>query len=522
MTTGQHLYSWFADSAERFGDRRALEAGAEHLTYEDLRALGENIAAGLLADLGEVPLRAGLVTGRNVLTYASYLALQRLGSTVVPLSPAAPFERNRLIAETAGLDVVVGPHGSAEVAGVPRHVPAPGGGPVAALPEEPAGGPDDPAYILFTSGSTGVPKGVPVSHRNVSAYLGQVTGAFGTGPDSRLSGTFDLTFDLSVFDMFTAWGSGAALVLPSPRDLLTPVRWAAARELTHWFSVPSVVSLAHRMRELRPNRLPALRWSLFCGEPLTRQQAAWWARAAPASTLANLYGPTELTISCTAYVLPARPEQWPLTSNDTVPIGELHPGLEHLVLDERGWPAETGELVVRGPQRFAGYLDRAENSGRFVAPDPADGAVGGAGGAGLTDGHWYRTGDRVTREDGRLVHLGRLDQQVKVNGYRVELGEVEAALRAGPGVTDAVVVALPQPGGDTVLRAACSAFGADADALLSGLRTRLPPYMVPRSVTVLDRLPAQRQRKAGPLGRRGDRRGRAALPITPLSIGPAS
>ncbi|RMB83423.1 AMP-binding protein [Streptomyces shenzhenensis] len=489
MTSSQHLYTWFADSAARFGDRRALETGAEHLTYTELRALCEGIAAGLLADLGAVPRRAGLMTGRGVLAYASYLALQRLGSTVVPLSPGAPSERNRRIAETAGLDVVVGPPGPAEVAGVPWHVPAPGGGPVTALPKEPAGGPDDPAYLLFTSGSTGVPKGVPVSHRNVSAYLGHVTGAFGTGPDSRLSGTFDLTFDLSVFDMFTAWGSGAALVVPAARDLLTPVRWAAGRDLTHWFSVPSVVSLAHRMRELRPGRLPTLRWSLFCGEPLTRQQAEWWARAAPASTLANLYGPTELTISCTAYVLPADPGLWPLTGNDTVPIGELHPGLEHLVLDERGRPATTGELVVRGAQRFAGYLDRAENSGRFVAPDPADGAVGGAGGPDLTEGHWYRTGDRVTREDGRLVHLGRLDQQVKVNGYRVELGEVEAALRARPGVTDAVVVALSQPGGDTVLRAACSAVAADADALLAELRTRLPSYMVPRSVTVLDRLP---------------------------------
>ncbi|MGW3953922.1 AMP-binding protein [Streptomyces sp. NPDC004752] len=500
MTSSQHLYSWFADSVARFGDRRALEAGAEHLTYEDLRGLCEGIAAGLLVDLKEVPRRAGLATGRDVLTYASYLALQRLGSTVVPLSPAAPSERNRRIAESAGLDVVVGPPGWAGVAGVPRYVPAPGGGPVAALPKEPVGGPDDPAYILFTSGSTGVPKGVPVSHRNVSAYLGHVTGAFDTGPGSRLSGTFDLTFDLSVFDMFTAWGSGAALVVPSGRDLLTPVRWAAERELTHWFSVPSVVSLAHRMRELRPGRLPTLRWSLFCGEPLTRQQAKWWAGAAPASTLANLYGPTELTISCAAYVLPARPEQWPLTSNDTVPIGELHPGLEHLVLDELGRAAATGELVVRGAQRFAGYLDRAENTGRFVAPDPAAGVVGGAGGPeptdgaggpGPTEGHWYRTGDRVTHEDGRLVHLGRLDQQVKVNGYRVELGEVEAALRARPGVTDAVVVALSRPGGDTVLRAACSAVGAvpDADALLNDLRTRLPGYMVPRSVTVLDRLP---------------------------------
>ncbi|MFJ8275766.1 AMP-binding protein [Streptomyces griseoviridis] len=490
MTTDQHLYTWFADCADRFGDHPALEAGDTRLTYDELRALAEDIAAGLLADLGDVPRRAGLLSGRGILTYASYLALQRLGSTVVPLSAAAPAERNRRIVDAAALDVVVGQPGQKAVDGVRRHAPAPGGGPLTALPKEPAGGPDDQAYILFTSGSTGTPKGVPITHRNVSWYLAHLTDAFPTGPGSRASATFDLTFDLSVHDMFTTWGTGAALVVPSPRDLLTPVRWAAERELTHWFSVPSAVSLAHRMRELRPGRLPRLRRSLFCGEPLTRQQALWWAEAAPASTLANLYGPTELTISCAAHILPGDPESWPPTSNDTVPIGVLHPGHDHLILDERGRPAPTGELVVRGPQRFAGYLEPAENAGRFRHPDPAREPLGpDDDGARPSEGHWYRTGDRVTHEDGRLVHLGRLDHQVKVNGYRVELGEIEAALRAQPGVTDAVVVALAEPRGDTALRAACAATGADPDTLLAGVRDRLPPYMVPRTVTVLARLP---------------------------------
>lgn len=122
-------------------------------------------------------------------------------------------------------------------------------------------------------------------------------------PGSRVSQTFDLTFDLSVFDMFTAWGGGATLVVPSREDLLAPVRFVAEKRLTHWFSVPSMVSYAQRLRSLRPGSMPTLRWSLFCGEPLTTHQATAWQRAAPGGVVENLYGPTELTISCAEYRL---------------------------------------------------------------------------------------------------------------------------------------------------------------------------------------------------------------------------
>lgn len=341
------------------------------------------------------------------------------------------------------------------------------------------GAPSDLAYILFTSGSTGVPKGVPVLQSNADAFLRHVVPAQGAGPGARLSQTFDLTFDPSVFDMFCAWGSGATLVVPDRTELMAPVRFAARRELTHGNSVPSLVSLARHLRQLRSGSLPALRRSVFCGEPLTLQQAAAWRLAAPHSAVENAYGPTELTVTCTAHRLTGEPGAWPGTPNGTVPIGRPHPGLEALVRD--------GELCLRGPQRFPGYLDPADNAGRFLAPDgaPRDPATP------LGDDHWYRTGDRVAvLPDGGYLHQGRLDHQVQVNGYRVELGEVEAALREQSGVTEAAVIAVANAGGGTELAAACSGPVADrAAALTEALRARLPGCMVPATLTVLDALP---------------------------------
>ncbi|MFJ4950944.1 amino acid adenylation domain-containing protein [Streptomyces sp. NPDC088760] len=482
------LYAWFEASAARYGDHTALEVGTDHLTYRELRDLAGRIAGSLVAAQGTVPRTAGLAATRSVRSYAAYLALQRLGTAVVPLAPAAPRERNARIAAAAALDVLLTDDPSVRAGDVPSF-PLDRVSPAAGAAEPPRGDPhpQDTAYVLFTSGSTGVPKGVPITHRNVCTYLAHVREQYAPQPGSRLSQTFDLTFDLSVFDMFAAWAGGATLVVPTQQDLFAPVRWAADRRLTHWFSVPSLVSYAKRMRSLRPGALPDLRWSLFCGEPLTLQQADAWATAAPGSTLANLYGPTELTISCAAYVQPRDPAARPATANGTVPIGTVHPALEHLVVDESGRPATTGELLVRGPQRFPGYLDPADNTGRFASFD-GDRAVPVSVAEGPGEEHWYRTGDRVTRAEGNLVHLGRLDQQVKVRGYRVELGEVEAALRGQPGVHDAVAVTVEGPGGDLVIEAVCTGT-ASADDLVRALHAELPAYMVPRSVTRWDELP---------------------------------
>lgn len=481
------LYDWFARSAAEFGDEDALEAGGRTLTYTALRDLSDRVAARLLAAAdGHPPARIGLLASRTVTAYAGYLAVLRAGATVVPLNPEHPAGRVAAVTRSAALDLVLtDTPGAGEGLPVPVLTLAPdaldevASDPRPDLPA-PRTTPDDLAYIIFTSGSTGTPKGVPLTHRNISANLAVMAGRYGVGPGSRLSQTFELTFDASVHDLFVAWAGGGTLVVPARSRLLSPVRTVNNLRLTHWFSVPSLITFASRLGTLKPDSMPTLRWSIFGGEPLTLAAAREWRAAAPGSALEVLYGPTELTISCTGYRFPDDPADWPRTPNGTAPIGRCHPGLDFLLLDENGEPSDTGELCMRGAQRFPGYLDPADDPGRFVGLD-APGEVTGA--------HWYRTGDRVAVHEGHLVHLGRTDHQVKIRGHRIELGEIEAMLREQDGVRDAIVLAVPAPDGEPELEAAVSGTGCDQGRLFTALGDRLPPYMLPRRIAVLDELP---------------------------------
>lgn len=459
--TDHDAYAWFDRAADMFGHCHALEVDGERLTYDELRALAERLAGRLVDMCGGRPRRVGLLAGRSVTAYAGYLAILRAGGTVVPLNPEHPAARTWGVIHAAGIDVVLTDTADAELA-VPQLV-----GDAADTGREPPPyqdvKQDDLAYVIFTSGSTGIPKGVPITHRNLNSYVTQVVSRYDVGPGSRVSGNFDLTFDGSVHDLFVAWARGGTLVVPQPGQLLSPVRTVNTLGITHWFSVPSLISFAARLGTLVPGSMPTLRWSLFGGEAVPLAAARQWQAAAPGSTMEVVYGPTELTVYCTAYRLPSDPAEWPETPGGTVPIGIPFPTAECLVL------ADAGELCVRGPQRFPGYLDPVHDVGRFR-------------------GRWYRTGDRVAWQDGVLVFLGRTDHQVKIRGHRIELGEVEAVLRQLPGVRDATVVAVPAEDHPELAAAVCGA-GCVPEQLYAALASRLPHYMLPRRITVLDALP---------------------------------
>ncbi|MDG4809362.1 amino acid adenylation domain-containing protein [Micromonospora sp. WMMD1120] len=482
------LYDWFAESADRHRNRIALDLGANRLRYGELDDLAERVAAATVHLLGRPPRRLGLLAARSAGAYAGYLAAYRLGATVVPLNPAYPPARTAAVARAAELDLVLADAGGS--AGAVPVLPVDDRALAALAPANgvPAPGADAvrPAYIMFTSGSTGTPKGVPVTHANVLAFLRAVAGRAELTSDARVSQMFDLTFDPSIFDLFATWGAGATVVVPQPADLMAAVRFVRQREITHWSSVPSAIAIARRLRQLGPDRMPTLRWSMFCGEPLSADAAAAWREAAPNSVIENMYGPTELTVTCTGYRLPAAPADWPTTRNGTVPIGEPYPAVDWLLLDEDLRPAVEGELCVRGPQRFPGYLDPADDRDRFVTG--ASGRYRLRRGA-PTGSDWYRTGDRVRQENGRLIHLGRLDHQVKVSGYRVELGEIEAVARRHPEVQEAVALALAVPAGGVDLHLAYTGPVVDEGELLALLRSTLAPFMVPRRLTRFEALP---------------------------------
>ena len=516
MTTADEvtLYDWFLRSARRFGDRTALEVGGSVLSYAELAHLADALAARMITELGsERPSRVGLLASRTVTAYAGYLAILRLGATVVPLNPDFPAARTRTMINAADLQLIIGDASADLVAEVPMLIIGPSEleqldrspvselerselerpeleGPESERPDSRGRpGAEDIAYIIFTSGSTGVPKGVPIRHRNVTSYLSAVLPQAQAGPDSRLSQTFDLTFDGSVYDLFVAWGSGGCLVVPSRNQLLSPVKFINAQRITHWFSVPSLASFAARLGSLGAGSMPTLQRSAFGGDQLPLTVAAQWRDAAPNSMIDILYGPTEVTVSCTGYRLPDDPQQWPQTPNGIAPIGAIHPSLEYFLLPG-GIDPQQGELCVRGPQRFGGYLDRDNDAGRFVAR-AADGTVTiYAGDEPLTDDHWYRTGDRVMiNSDGGLAHLGRIDDQVKIRGYRIELGEIEAQLRRQPGVNDAIALAVPGRSGQNDLVAAVIGPVDQTEALYSALAGSLPSYMIPRQITIMSDLP---------------------------------
>ncbi|MGK5728607.1 amino acid adenylation domain-containing protein [Streptomyces sp. URMC 124] len=507
--TARTLYSWFQEAVDRYPDHTAIEVQDASYTYRELHDQAEALAELLVREHGRVPERIALLAMRSHVAYAGYLAALRLGAVVTPLNARFPVTRNQATCDLARIDVVIADEaGAAQLArpeGWEGHQAI--ALTAADVAEGKAGGSlpayrgdlEDVAYLLFTSGSTGRPKGVPIRHRNASAYVAHSVERYDVRPGDRVSHTFDLTFDPSVFDLFVTWAAGATLVVPQRTELLTPVDYIIDRRITHWFSVPSVVSVSRSLGKLFTGVSDTLRYSLFIGEQLTLDQAAAWRQIAPGAVLGNVYGPTELTVACTGYELPADPEQWPATSNDTVPIGPVYPFLEWLVLGEDGRPAEDGELVVRGSQRFAGYYDPADDAGRFLSVEETpDGPVATVydGTGELTDAHYYRTGDRVRLENGTWVHLGRLDNQVKIRGYRVELGEIETVLRRHPGVDQAVVVVSPQGPAAGVVAFFTGPGEPDLKELKSWLRKKLPVHMVPQQYTHLDALPLNASGKA--------------------------
>ncbi|MFE2285483.1 AMP-binding protein [Streptomyces sp. NPDC059443] len=513
------LYDWFARSLAAYPDEPALEVLGKTYSYRSLDERAAAVAGAVLrANGGSAPARIALLASRSLTAFAGYLAALRLGATVTPLNPGYPVGRNRSVWELARADVLLADEGgSVQLKGAGPIREAVGGGASAdptgasaagpvllrltdadtealaadasALPPRTAT-PADTAYILFTSGSTGRPKGVPIKHRNLAPYIAHNIERFEVGPGCRVSHTFDLTFDPSVFDLFVTWGGGATLVVPQRTELLEPIRYVVERSVTHWFSVPSVVSVSASLGKLPAGEAADLRYGIFIGEQLTERQARLWAEAAPKARIENVYGPTELTVACTEFRLAQDSGEWPATSNGTIPIGPVYGFLDHVVLGEDGLPAEEGELCVRGSQRFDGYLDPADDRGRFLAYDDADGRPAEVyrGETPLTPAHWYRTGDRVRLEHGTLTHLGRLDNQVKVRGYRIELGEIESALRRHPALGDAVVLAVPGPA-ETELVACYTGERLKGTDIMLWLRKQVPVHMVPRRYEHLDTMP---------------------------------
>jgi amino acid adenylation domain-containing protein len=504
------LWTGFLRSCEQFPTRGAIEVGGREVSYQQLADRAKRLAATLQTGAvpGAVPLTA-VFAYRSETAYAAVLGVLMAGHGYVPLNRTFPVDRTRLMLERSMCRSMIVDAGSesqleALLCGVatPLIIICPDRADVTELAATfPANwiiganelaeaaqwcpvdvSVDSIAYLLFTSGSTGQPKGVMVSHANVLHYLDCVMKRYSFTSNDRVSQMFDLTFDLSAHDMFVAWESGGCLCCPTQKQLIKPGAFINDARLTVWFSVPSTAVFMRRFGVLKPGMNPGLRLSLFCGEALPVEIVRDWALAAPNSVIENIYGPTELTIGCTAY-------RWDNAKSPDeceqgiVPIGQPFDRMQALIVDEQLREVEDGadgELLMTGPQLSLGYWQDGERTRRAFA------SVAGK------NGTYYRTGDRVRRPgtDKPLIYLGRLDNQIKVLGHRVELGEVEAAVRQVSGSEGVVALAWPRTeSGAEGIAVFLEGDSFDIKALVSQLKGKLPAYMLPRNVLVLRRFP---------------------------------
>jgi amino acid adenylation domain-containing protein len=473
-------------------ERPALWLERRSFSYAELGERAARIAGWLhQADVAR-GCRVGVLASRSEFAYAGILGAAWAGATYVPLDPKHPEARLIELMTRAELQaLIVDDAGEAALTDALREK-APTNILVARTAQEslrstqPVSEPvamaaDDLAYLMFTSGTTGVPKGVMVSTGNVAHFSSVMQARYRIAPDDRVSQFFELTFDLSVFDLFMAWGGGACLYSIPEAERFAPGNFIRAHALTVWFAVPSAIAFMLRVKALAPGSLPSLRVSLFCGEALPAESAQRWREAAPHGVLENLYGPTEATVAC--LVEPCSEQIRVTKDRGIVAIGNAFEGMLAEIVDGEGRflpPGEIGELALGGPQVASGYWRDAELTARRfpVLEHPSGARV------------FFLTHDRAYCDDSGCFHfLGRLDHQVKIHGHRVELEEIDAHLRAITGAPAAAIAWPVKNGAADGVVAFVSSSAVSSDDIRQRMKQAVPWYMVPRRIVELEHLP---------------------------------
>lgn len=504
-------------AAERFPEAPAVTDPQGTLSYAELEEQANRLAHVLRNAGVSAGDRVGLWLPKSIRAIAGIYGILKAGAAYVPLDPFAPAARLAYIMRNCEIRyLVTGPEMAAtwpklldagasastfivpglraeEMAGLHPGIRWEGQHALdAASPKAPdvTGIDLDLAYILYTSGSTGQPKGVMLSHLNALTYVRWCYQYFSATAADIFSNHAPLHFDLTILDIFTASMAGGQLVVVPPEVSVFPSELAAFIErhgITVWYSVPSVLTMLLLHGNLTPGRLSSIRHMIFAGEVFPTKHLRSFMRLLPHAQFTNLYGPTETNV-CTYYRVPALPED----QMQPIPIGRAIENVEVFAVTEdgrRATPGEVGELYVRGTTVAYGYWGDPERTARGFVANPLGPATDRA----------YRTGDLVRQhDDGDYLFLGRRDHQIKSRGYRIEIGEIEATLHAHPLVAECVVIPIP----DDVIGNRIKAYVVSKDPAVTEVElvrfcsTLLPKYMIPEIFEFIEELPKTSTGKA--------------------------
>ena len=507
------LWHRVGEHARATPDRVAVRDSNRALRYGELWESSGRVAGFLRARGVARGSRVGILMPKSAECVVAMLGVLRAGATYVPIDPRAPAARQAFVLGNAEVRAIVG--APLLLAGIGAHwadwmpevvvlsgsgdrpewldaldaldvadlstLPSPSA--TAALGEDAHEG--DPAYILYTSGSTGNPKGVVISHRNAITFVEWGIESFHIANVDVLSNHAPFHFDLSVFDIYAALHVGATVALVPDRIAAFPAQlaeWIEREGITVWYSVPSALVRLLKQGRLERFSFARLRTILFAGEVFPVKYLRDVMQRFPQSEFHDLFGPTETNV-CTWFRVPR-----PLPDDMLeLPIGHVCANMSSVVLRDDGSPAgpgEEGELLIGGPGVMLGYWGLPEKTSAVRIQNPLHEDYADP---------CHRTGDRVrVREDGSFLFLGRRDQMIKTRGYRVELGEVEAAMHAHPAVRTAGVVALPDEEiGSRLFAAIALEEGSvlSTDDLVPFLLERLARYAVPETILVWEELP---------------------------------
>lgn len=489
------LHHLLEESARRHANRIAVvEPGVAEVSYADFNRLADTVCRTLQDKGVGTGDRVGIHLAKSIASLASIFGILKSGAAYVPVDSKAPAARNGFIftdcavrfvitrdPDGTGLDAssaVNAPFGSAEAL-LSDLVLVDGAPATTAMDDVDV---SDLAYILYTSGSTGKPKGVVLSHTNGLAFVDWCSEAFSPTEDDRFSSHAPFHFDLSILDIYLSLKHGARLVLigeDAGRQPKTLAELIEHERISIWYSTPSILRLLLEVKDIESYDHSSLRIVFFAGEVFPIKHLRALVDLWPHPQYFNLYGPTETNV-CTWYEVetPIAPEQ-----DQPVPIGRVCSGDAAIVMDENDEEVSAGsegELYVSGPSVTSGYWNLPERNAVAFYSD-ANGRK------------WYKTGDVVREDDdGNYIYVSRRDRMIKRHGYRVELGEIEAALYRHESITEAAVVAIPDEDGGMTVKAFINWIGSERPSIIKLKRfsiENLPAYMIPDRFSVQPELP---------------------------------